>query len=248
MFGARDAVAHYSKSDLQAPERMVLESNRDWLAGARMLDIGVGAGRTTHHFAPAVESYLGGDVVEEMVARCREIFGGKYEFKVMDVCDLSGIPDSSVEFVLFSFNGLDHLDGNDRLKALKEILRVLVPGGLYCFSSHNLRGLSPLYRFKKSFNPFITLKRYRKYRRVVDLNGPLARLQEQPTALVHDGAHDFRIRNFYITVEHQIAQLHGQGFGDVRVHRLSDGMEVDGEEARLQLTDPWIYYTCRKQA
>jgi ubiquinone/menaquinone biosynthesis C-methylase UbiE len=40
----------------------------------KMLDIGVGRGRTTMHFAQAAEEYWAIDYSEEMIAACRERF------------------------------------------------------------------------------------------------------------------------------------------------------------------------------
>ena len=45
------------------------------------------------------------------------------EFCVDDVRELSH-EDGSFNFVLFSFNGIDYMDQNDRLKALREIYHV----------------------------------------------------------------------------------------------------------------------------
>ena len=48
-------------SELQPPERAILDRIATWLTGRRMLDVGVGGGRTTLHFAPVVGSYVGID-------------------------------------------------------------------------------------------------------------------------------------------------------------------------------------------
>jgi hypothetical protein len=46
--------------------------------------------------------------------------------------------------VMFSFNGIDSVDYEGRRAILREFARVLRPGGLALFSTHNLRG--PSYR------------------------------------------------------------------------------------------------------
>ena len=48
-------------SELQSPERAILDRITTWLSGKRMLDLGVGGGRTTLHFAPVAGSYVGID-------------------------------------------------------------------------------------------------------------------------------------------------------------------------------------------
>ncbi|NEO84845.1 MAG: class I SAM-dependent methyltransferase, partial [Spirulina sp. SIO3F2] len=48
-------VHHYAQlQQLQAAEQAILKQLQPQLATMRMLDLGVGGGRTTHHFAPRV--------------------------------------------------------------------------------------------------------------------------------------------------------------------------------------------------
>ena len=51
--------------------------------------------------------------------------------------DLDFAADNSYDFVLFSYNGIDHLELPERERALSEMKRVLRPGGIMAFSSHN---------------------------------------------------------------------------------------------------------------
>lgn len=55
---------------LQPPEAVILSKLRARLATMRMLDIGVGAGRTMLHFAPVAGEYWGIDYSAEMIAAC----------------------------------------------------------------------------------------------------------------------------------------------------------------------------------
>lgn len=107
--------------------------------GARVLDIGVGGGRTTPWLAARSESYLGIDYAFAMVEVCR----GKFpdlRFEQMDATDLSAIASASVDVVVFSFNGIDHIHpAENRAKCLLEVNRVLAPTGLFIFSEHNAR-------------------------------------------------------------------------------------------------------------
>ena len=45
--------------------------------------------------------------------------------------------DEEFDYIIFSFNGLDSINHEDRLKGLREIYRVLKQDCLFVFSSHN---------------------------------------------------------------------------------------------------------------
>ena len=54
--------------------------------------------------------------------------------------DLGDVPDASLEAVVGTCNVIDVLDDADRRALLVELRRILVPGGLLVFSSHNRDG------------------------------------------------------------------------------------------------------------
>ncbi len=108
---------------------------------ARLLDVGCGAGRTT--FALLEEGYrniTGCDFSKVMVDSARRIAhrrGAKVEF---DVADVTALPyaDASFSGALFSAQGLMCIPGSDRRQAaLGELRRVLSPGGVLIFSTHD---------------------------------------------------------------------------------------------------------------
>ncbi len=72
-----NVVAGFQKSELQPPEKTILEMMQDKLGNMKMLDIGVGAGRTTVHFAPLVQEYVGIDYSENMIKACKSSFPNK---------------------------------------------------------------------------------------------------------------------------------------------------------------------------
>ena len=138
-----------SSKGLFGAEKMILNQLRPWLPGQKMLDIGVGTGRTVEFFAPLVGSYVGVDYAPQMIDICETNFGGRWSkarFAVADVRNLSEFEAGSFDLVLFSFNGIDCISHEDRLKALEEIGRVCATDGIFCFSSHNLNGLGQLYK------------------------------------------------------------------------------------------------------
>src|SRR5215510_11475838 len=155
-------VARYARSTgLQRPERTLIELLSPRLKGIRMLDIGVGAGRTTRHFAPLVSEYLGIDSSPKMIAQCERDFLDRWpraRFAVNDMRDLSAIEDGRFDFVLCSYNSIDYVDHTDRLQSLREIRRVCAPHALFCFSSHNTRSIEQLFSWPRSGSPKLMLE------------------------------------------------------------------------------------------
>src|SRR5262249_11174372 len=76
-YSRKGVVAYYSGyMSLDKPEAAILRALAPRLARLRMLDVGVGGGRMTEHFAPAVAQYHGIDLSPEMVETCRRRFAG----------------------------------------------------------------------------------------------------------------------------------------------------------------------------
>jgi 2-polyprenyl-3-methyl-5-hydroxy-6-metoxy-1,4-benzoquinol methylase len=135
-----EVVDYYAHLEgLEPNERGLFE--RHIPSNARILDIGVGGGRTTTWLASRSASYLGIDYALAMVEVCQHKFP-TIRFMQMDATDLSAIATASIDVVVFSFNGIDCIyPAMSRTQCLHEVNRVLVPGGLFIFSEHNARRL-----------------------------------------------------------------------------------------------------------
>ena len=142
-FEAEDVVAEYATFEfLLPPERSILDELGAEVSEARMLDIGVGGGRTTTHLAHRVARYVGIDVSAGMIAACRQRFEDRLDdrlrFLVADARDLSAFEPGSFDLVLFSWQGIDSIDLEGRDTALREIRRVCASGARFAFSSDNI--------------------------------------------------------------------------------------------------------------
>ncbi|NLH80174.1 MAG: class I SAM-dependent methyltransferase [Phyllobacteriaceae bacterium] len=115
-------------------EREVFEILRALPKRPRVLDIGVGGGRTTALFDEIADDYVGIDYTPEMVDLARANHPG-LTFRNMDARDLGAFADASFDVAMFSFNGIDSVDHAGRLDVLREVSRVLAPGGLFVFST-----------------------------------------------------------------------------------------------------------------
>jgi SAM-dependent methyltransferase len=249
VFGLVSVAAGYARqSDLQPPEEIILRLMLPNLPRARMLDLGVGGGRTTLHFAKWVREYVGTDYSESMIGECRRRFSAypdHISFVVCDARSMEMFASSSFDFILFSFNGIDNVDHSDRLKILKEIRRVGKSGGWFCFSSHNLNSCAQVFNLRRivSLSPRL-VKRTAKRLRTRFLNWRMraATVMRSPYMLINDGAHGC-LRHYYIRPEAQLTQL-SEDFTDVRVFSLVSGTEVGQGELRT-VEDGWLYYLCR---
>lgn len=126
--------------ELFPAENALFDKYRHEIAAANVLDIGVGAGRTTIHLLADCRSYHAIDYAPRMIDACRKRFTAcpAETFSVGDVRNLSAHATGSYDFVLFSFNGLDYISHEDRSTALREIRRTLRSCGLFLFSTHSL--------------------------------------------------------------------------------------------------------------
>ena len=252
-YDAERVVRRYAAhSHLQAPEQVVLDRLAPRLGEMRMLDIGVGAGRTTLHFAHRAGQYVGIDYAENMIRACQRRFpdaGPSVSFVTCDARRLEPFDDASFDFVLFSFNGLDHIDHDGRIQALREINRVLAPGGLFLFSAHNLLSVPRLFAFPwraVARRPWVFPRRLARWVLLKRLNWSPRKLLDHPCATINDGAHGFRLTTHYIRPDEQVRQLTQTGFTDVRLLTL-DGAEVDPDSCLDELDDFWLYYLCQKE-
>jgi SAM-dependent methyltransferase len=104
----------------------------------RVLDLGIGAGRTTPWLSENVAEYTGTDISRAMVDAAR-LAHPNVDIRVGDATDLSEFPDDHFDVVVFSFNGIDCLSSDGRQSCLREINRVLARGGRLILSRHNPR-------------------------------------------------------------------------------------------------------------
>ncbi len=246
-------VEGYVRTDtLQPPEAAILSLVGPEIAGKRILDIGVGSGRTTPFLLRLSEDYIGIDYSPQMTQRCRERYPN-VQFKECDARDLSAFPSHSFDFVMFSFNGLDYIDHAGRLKVLAEVRRVLADAGIFVFSSHNrdtrIRRAWELSHFSGT-SPILTPLRFAKRAILFGwgmMNSIRNTKNEQHNdiyALVNDECHEYSLLTYYISMQKQIEQVSAFGFTATQIYRLN-GEKVDiDEQAPL---DPWIYYVCRKE-
>jgi SAM-dependent methyltransferase len=217
------AVNYYAAHhELFPAENFALASIREEAAGKRILDIGIGAGRTTRVLREISQDYLGIDYAQPMVdAACCQYPG--VEFRRADARNMDFVPDGSIFLAVFSCSGICMVGHEDRLKILREAYRVLQPGGLFLFSTRNQRSPESSGRFlfpdlKLSINPARMLVHSVRFagktaRRAINhLRFSRLNYRSADYSIVNDIYHDYTVMLYYVTIEAQRRQLAEVGF------------------------------------
>ncbi len=243
-YSTDEAAQHYAfREDRLEGEEAIIQKLGSRLSTMRMLDIGVGGGRTTERFAPLVREYVGVDYAPGMIDACHRRFPTPpphVSFRVADATAMDMFSDSSFDFILFSFNGIDGLSHELRLQVLREVRRVGRNGAAFAFSSNNLRSLPRLWAFRLSRRPRVLLQRIRAFVMLRWENRPYRALLRQPFALVYEWGHPLKLTHYHVKPEEQLRQLLTTGFRDVLVYGM-DGEEIAPPRLPSR-TDTWLYY------
>lgn len=107
----------------------------------RLLELGCGAGRISIGlWELGYNQLLGVDISRPMIQRARNInkvLGYGCSFQVGDATSLD-FPDATYDGAIFGFNGLMMIPQREnRLQAMREIQRVIKPGGCFVFTAHD---------------------------------------------------------------------------------------------------------------
>ena len=220
IFEQPDIVQYYAHHGNVTPaEDEIFRRYKPCYEGKRVLDLGVGGGRMTHRLALSSAFYVGIDYSLAMITRCRQRFP-YYHFEHGDARDLSRFEDNTFDFVLFSFNGIDFVDHVDRIRVLREVARVLAPGGLYAFSTHSLENATThmIWREMRKVPASRGLLRLTKgvarvgLRLVNYARRHHMQVRGDGYAILLDPGHDFTLPIYYVSAQEQQRQLEVAGF------------------------------------
>ena len=244
-------VWHYTQlSLLQPAEKTILDLFQDRLPTMKMLDIGIGGGRTTKHFAPLAGEYIGIDYSAKMIAACRQRFSVSSQnisLEVADARSMNQFADNSFDFILFSFNGIDYVSHRDRLQVFKEVQRVGKTGCYFFFSSHNLQGIAREFDYKKQIrlNPFKTYVNLAMFALLKLFNFSIThdQLKTADYLIIRDESHNFRLQTYYIRPQAQIQQL-ASHFNNIEIYSWKTGLKILDKSDQSINSDMWLYYLC----
>lgn len=210
-----------------------------------VLDIGIGAGRTTAALAGMFQTYIGIDYSDNMVAAAKQRFPG-FDLRTMDARDLRF--DTKFDCVMFSFNGIDALDIDGRKRAMQNVAAVLEPGGYFVYSMHNFANprraawmenffVRELFEWRSLAKPWRLCASLRNRRK----NFSRQSFAEMPgAAYVNDPGENFAMMITYIDLETERALLRRCG--------LIDTFMIGNRTQRQGYTDhdDWIYILAQK--
>ena len=244
-YAADDVVDWYDDLDfILKPEAVILEQISPVIRGQSILDIGIGAGRTTKFLLEISSNYTGIDYTPRSAELAQEKFPAA-RILCADARDLRVFDDGAFDFVLFSFNAIDYMIHEDRMTVLKEIHRVLTPNGRFMFSSHNreykyfdkLPWQERRYDLSHLKTCVYTLlhlpNQYRMKKHVI---------RTEHYAIINDIAHGFSLLAYYISLAEQLKQLAAAGFVEVEAY------DMEGNSIEHDQNFPWIYYLARRHA
>jgi SAM-dependent methyltransferase len=250
-YGHPEIVRDYAGREGLFPAEVAVLGEAWKAARGDILDIGVGAGRTTSFLRGIGRSYRAIDIAPGMVEACRRLHPG-VQVGVGDARRLDGIDDDSCDLAMFSFNGIDYVDVNERAQVFAAVMRVLRPGGAFAYSSHNLRILGGAYpplsmpRLRWSANPLrlavraARLLSARRRRLANRQRLESAQSMSASHAVVNDEDYDFSHLTVYVDPVHEQQALADAGFSSVLA------LDAAGRRGTGVLTDPWIHYLAWK--
>lgn len=134
-FSHEASVDVYKKEGLTGPETAIIQ-NHFTDRSLPLLDVGCGTGRTSEALGKMGFTVFGIDLSSAMIRKAHSKRPSMHCAN-MNACYL-GFGPATFANALFSFNGIDYISPyGKRLECLREIHRVLKPGGILIYSSHN---------------------------------------------------------------------------------------------------------------
>lgn len=238
-------VREYRRHAVRPVERLLVDRYATELS-ASVLEIGVGGGRLTELLVALGGRVTGIDVSEAMVANCARRFPAA-SFLRMDLRDLSTFGDASFAALLAGYNVLDVLAHEPRGEALAAWSRVLTPGGLLIYSSHNLHHAGRIADPRRiiSRNPVQVARNLRGRRSRIANHARLAPQEQHGDewAVLNDEAHDHSLLHYYATRDENERRLAEHGFALVECVGL-DGRAVDAGETAAESAE--LHYVARR--
>jgi SAM-dependent methyltransferase len=248
-------VRSYANRNLRPVEVLLLVRLREDFSGA-VLEIGCGAGRISGYLVALAREFHGIDVSSQMIDECRRRYAGG-DFAVGNVSNLTRFHDDSLGAVVAGWNLLDVFDDAERRSALREIRRVLAPGGVLVMSSHNraylprvrppwhirvegLRRGRPRGALEFGADVVRAPRRISRHRRL----RPLER-RTADFALISDGSHEFSLVHYFIDPAAQFRQFREEGLEPELAADLDGRPLGPGDDAP---DCPEIHYVARKPA
>jgi SAM-dependent methyltransferase len=107
-----------------------------------VLDIAIGAGRTTRVLLPQAKKYVGFDFSAGMVSLSKAYFPDA-DLRQLDMRETPQVfAGQRFDAILISFNGIDYISWEHRNTLLAGLREMLTPNGVLAFSTHDLEAVN----------------------------------------------------------------------------------------------------------
>jgi SAM-dependent methyltransferase len=230
----RRVVESYANLDELFPAEAATFSRYESQFSGAVLDIAVGAGRTTRALLPTAKRYVGFDYSAGMVRLSRSYFPGA-DLRELDMRDVrKAFRGQRFDAILISFNAIDLIPWEQRNQVLAALRLMLTPDGVLAFSTHDLaavnenRGfrirddLRPDWQVLRS-KPVMGAKKLVKlpFWIAVAFRNYLKHLSRERIydgfAYVNDSGENYGLLTCYVSTRRQIQMLEQVGYQDVKV-------------------------------
>ncbi len=220
-------------------EQFILEEWESSVRNKAVLDIGCGSGRLTPALTKLTQDYVGIDYAKGMIEACKKKFDGT-KFMHCDASDMTVFGDERFDFVFFTFNGMDCISHEKRLKALGEIHRILKSDGVFAFSTHNLDDRRHVTAYDiRSINILRNIRNVFSYLKVRK-----EEVHAETYAVLSDPLDGFGQLTYLIRKREQVLQLEHAGFSGVRI--MDQNCQFTDAES-LDRDTKWFWYICGKR-
>jgi SAM-dependent methyltransferase len=238
-------VQHYVEADYLDPgEKLLYDAVAPEAKDQPLLDIGVGGGRTVQALTGISKRYVAVDYTPAMVEATRRRYPG-IDVRPADARSLTAFGPDSFQLAVFSCAGIDMVDPSDRAAILREVLRVLRPGGSFVFSTHSWehrrteddRPARPAPSFR---HPLRSLRAAVRYWREERHRRARAALDQRHAdwALLNSRYHQYRTLMYYVTLGEQLRQLRQAGYASARA-ATHEGAWIESDAATTYMFHLW---------
>lgn len=243
MAQAQTVDSYATLNDLYPGEQLLYAAAEPEVAGRPILDLGVGAGRTVAALTSISSRYVAIDYTQAMIDATRRRFPG-LDVRLGDARSLPELAGASFALVVFSCSGIDMAAPDDRQRILHEVHRLLLPNGLFVFSTHNwdywrTTSRHPLAPSKPSGHPHplqalrsLAGGMLRAPARVY--NRHVLRAMEQRSdhwGIINTPYHDWSTMLHCVTLHEQRAQLQRAGFEPNARAATHEGEWITGDSS-----------------